>query len=424
MFLLNRFLPFRLFLVSTALTFSISVHAAEDTKDPYAENLTGHWGGYRDKLSNAGVDITLEYKADLWSVNSGGSKHGQNYLDNTDLKFALDNEKLLGIKGNRALVYFINNDGSKPNASRIGSVQGVDNIEVGTDTFKLYEAWDEQSFFDNKITVLVGLHDLNSEFAETDMTANFIKPTLQIGQTFAQSGVNGPSIFPTTSLAARIKVMPTDTIYISAAAFDGVPGNPSRPHGTHIDINEHDGLLLVAEGGVTPKPAEGVDGTPNKIAIGGWTYTKEKPDLIDVDINGNPVRNRSIGAYFLSSYQFYYDKASGHDLGLFLRAGIADGDTAQTEWDYEAGFVGHGWIPTREDGEIGIGFSQSDNSSKYLRSVGGQGDRNEYAYELYYRDKLVKGISIQPDIQYIVNPGTDKIRKDALAFGVRFDINF
>lgn len=419
----TRILSLSALLLTTSLSFSLPAHA-EETKDPYADNLTGNWGGARNKLSDKGIDVTVEYKADFWNVSSGGTKHGGNYLDNMDLKFNLDNEKLLGIKGNKALIYFLNNDGNKPNESRIGSVQGIDNIEVGTNTFKLYEAWDEQTFLDNKLAVLVGLHDLNSEFMAPDMSANFIKPTFQVSQTLAQTGQNGPSIFPNTSMAARVKAMPTDTSYVSFAVFDGVPGNPNRPHGTHVDFNKGDGLLLIAEAGVTPKPAEGVDGNPNKFAVGAWTYTKGQADLEEVDASGNPAKNRSVGAYLLTSYQFYNDKANGRDMGVFFRGGVADADVEQIDWDYELGVVAHGWVPGRGDAEIGLGFSQANNGGKYMRSVGSASHRDEYGYELYYRDKLMNGVTIQPDLQYIMNPGTSLTEKDALAFGIRLDINF
>ena len=218
--------------------------------------------------------------------------------------------------------------------------------------------------------------------------------------------------------------MPTETTYVSAAAFDGVPGDPNFPHGTHIDLRPRDGLLLVAEAGCTPKAPEGVDGTPNKFAIGGWTYTKKMDDLVDIDGSGNPIKRRMEGVYLLSSYQIYNNKEAGHDLGVFFRAGLADGNTARADWDYETGIVGHGWVPTRPDGEIALGFSQAHNSDKYMQSVSGAAERNEYGFELYYRDKLMKGVSIQPDLQYIINPGTNPAVKDATVVGIRLDINF
>lgn len=398
-------------------------YAAEETKDPYADNLLGNWDGVRSKIADAGVDITVEYKADLWSNISGGSKRGNNYLDNLDVKFELDGEKLFGIKGNKSLVYFINNNGGKPNAHQVGSVQGIDNIETSTNTAKLYELWMEQSFF-NKFSLLIGLHDLNSEFMINDMTANFIHPTFQVNQEFAQTGKNGPSIFPNTSLAGRIKYTPTEESYMMAAAFDGVPGDPNRPHGTHIDLRARDGLLLIAEAGFTPKAVDQEDNLPNKFALGVWTYTKKFDDLVDVDGAGNPIKKRSEGAYLLSSYQFFHDKKTEHDLGAFFRAGIGDGNTGQTDWFYATGIVGNGWIPTRSDSEIGLGFTQSHNSNKYVQSVSGVADNSEYGLDLYYRDKIMSGITVQPDLQYIINPSTDTVTKNATIIGIRFDINF
>lgn len=411
-----------LLLVSTIIA-SAPAMATEETKDPYEGNFFGNWGGVRTKLDAMGIAPTIEYKADVWSVTSGGIKRGNNYNDNLDIKFELDGEKLFGIKGNNAMVSFVNNNGGAPNARQVGSVQGIDNIETSTNTFKLYELWDEQSFFDNKLAVLVGLHDLNAEFDVTDMTANFIKPTMQIGQAFAQSGTNGPSVFPNTSLAGRVKFSPTEASYISAAVFDGIPGDPARPHGTHIDLQSRDGLLMVAEAGYAPA-VEGVDGNPNKFAIGAWGYSKEMDDLVAVDGSGNPVKKRMAGAYALSSYQVYSDKKSGRDIGVFLRGGFADGNTAQVDWDYETGLVGHGWVPTRSDSEIGLGLSQSHNGDKYMQSVSGAADRNEYSLELYYRDQIVSGFSVQPDLQYVINPGTDPALDNATVVGIRFDINF
>ena len=412
------------FLLSTALAaIAQPIHAAEE-KDPYADTLLGDVAGYRSTLSHAGVDVTVDYKADMFDVVSGGLKRGSNYLDNLDIQFTLDNEKLLGINGNKAFIYFVSNAGSKPSASRVGSIEGIDNVEVIHDTFKLLEAWDEQSFFGDTLSVLVGLHDLNSEFAVTDLSKNFLKPTMQIGQAFAQSGRNGPSLFPTTSVAARVKVAPTETTYVSAAVFDGVPGNVNRPHGTHIDFESSDGVLMIAEAGYTPKAAEGVEYQVNKFAVGGWVYSQKADNLVEVDSNGNPVKDRQAGAYLLSSYQIYNDARAGHTLGLFLRGDIANDDALQVDWDYQVGVVGNGWVPTRPDSEIGAGLSQSHNGDTYMDSVGGAADRNEYGLEVYYRDKLEKGITVQPDFQYIINPGMDQGTDNTTILGVRFDINF
>lgn len=417
---------FTLSLIS-GIALKSTAYATEVSTDPYEDNLLAHWGGLRDRLSDAGVDVTVEYKTDVWSNLSGGIKQGNSYLDNLDIKVALDGNKLFGITGNRSLVYFLNNDGSHPNARQVGSMQGIDNIEVRTDTAKLYELWTEQSFLNEKWSVLVGLHDLNSEFMVSDMTANFMKPVFQVNQEFAQTGRNGPSIFPTTSLAGRIKYLPTDESYMMFAVFGGVAGDPNRPHGTHIDLRSRDGLLLIAEAGLTPKTADQGDSTLNKFALGAWAYTKKFDDLVDVDNARNPIKRRSEGMYLLSSYQFYHDTIAGHYLGAFFRAGTGDGNTKQVDWFYATGIVGKGWVPTRFDSEIGFGFTQSHNGDKYMRSVvaaGSSADHDEYGINLYYRDTLYSGIRIEPNVQYIINPGTDPQLGNATVIGVRLDINF
>lgn len=196
----------------TLLTFCVlasmyCVARADDDKDndPFADNLLGDVGGMRRDLLKNGVDVVLEYKSDALRNVSGGIKRGDSYLDNLDVKFSLDGEKLFGIEGNKSLIYFLNNDGGKPNARQVGSLQGIDNIEVTNTGPRLYEAWTEQSFFSQKLAILLGMHDLNTEFLAPDVSANFNIPALQIGQAFAQTGRNGPSIFPYAGLAARIK---------------------------------------------------------------------------------------------------------------------------------------------------------------------------------------------------------------------------
>lgn len=408
--------------VLTALCAS-SAFATEEIKDPYEGNLLNNWGGQRGVLADAGVDVTVEYKADFWDVAEGGIKTGRNFDDNLDVKFALDGEKLFGIKGNKAMIYFINNDGSHPNLSRLGSLQGIDNIEVVKDTPKLYEAWMDQSFFDGKLSLLAGLRDLNAEFVETDSTANFIKPVMQIGPEFALSGRGGPSIFPTTSLAARVKLAPTEETYMQGGVFNAVAGDPDHPYGNHIETGG--GALLIAEAGYVP--AGQGDANLTKFALGAWEYTQKFDDQFAVDASGNPLKKRSDGAYALASYRFYHEQNSHRDMTAFFRPGIADGDTRPIDIAYEAGLVGHGWVAARPDSEIGLGVSQSHNADTYVRAmalVSTKIDRNEYGAELYYRDEVYHGVSLQPDVQYAANPATDARIDNSWIVGLRADVNF
>ncbi len=397
-----------------------TVAAAPAEPAPYSDTVLGDLGGMRSKLADKGVEVELGYTGDGWGVTSGGKKRIATYQDRIDARVNLDGEKLFGLHGNKVSVALMDNNGTTTNASTVGSTQGIDNNEVATGGVRLYEAWMEQNFLDERLSVLVGLHDLKSEFAVTDISANFIKPTMQIGQSFAQSGRNGPSIYPTTSLAGRVRVKPTANSYVAVAAYDGVPGEPDRTSGSRVDFAKKDGLLLVGEVGIAPK-VEGSDAELNKLALGLWHYT----GALD-DVNDPTKKNTPQGAYLLASRQFYHDKA-GRSAGVFLRGGVADGDTAQVDFDYEAGLVGTGWLPSRPDGEFGLGISQAHNGDKYRKAQAAAAtpsDRNEYSYELYYRDTLTRGVTLQPDLQYVVNPGTDKVTENAFILGARLAVSF
>ena len=388
---------------------------------PYADTLLGDVGGARTKLANQGVEIELGYSGDVWAVTHGGLKRKVTYLDFMELRANLDGEKLFGIKGNTMSVSLINSNGTQTNASNVGSTQGIDNSEVAVNGVRLYEAWVNQEFMDGRLAVLFGLHDLNTEFAATPISDNFLKPTMQIGQSFAQSGKNGPSVFPTTSVAGRVKFKPTETSYVAVAAYDGVPGDPDNTSGGRVRFADKDGLLWVGEVGITPKAA-GTEDEVNKLALGVWHYTAELENIEDAS-----RKSTAEGLYLLSSYRFYHDQAAGRALGAFLRGGIADGDTAQVDYDYEVGLIGNGWMPGRADSEIGLGLSTAHNSDAHMAAQAAastDADRSEYSYELYYRDTLYPGISIQPDLQYIVNPGTDAVTDNATVLGLRLDVSF
>ena len=402
------------YIAVVSLTTATSAYAAEGAFD---DKLLGDVGGMRTKLSDVGVDVSLDYQGDVWNVASGGKKRMTTYLDFIELRTNLDGEKLLGIKGNSVSVSLITTDGPATNASTVGSTQGISNSEVGSNAVRVYEAWMQQNFLDDRVSVLVGLHDLNSEFYATPISDNFLVPTFQIGQSMAQSGVNGPSVYPTTSVAGRVKVKPTAETYVSVAAYDGVAGRPNHTSGTAVHFGKNDGLLWVGELGLTPKAAD-TDSEVNKLALGGWSYTEKQADLV----TGNPERSQ--GAYALASARFYHDKATGRDLAAFLRGGIADDSTLQADYNIEAGLVANGWVPTRPDSEIGLGVSTMHNGDNFVNSVAGAADRNETIYELYYKDTVARGVSIQPDVLYVVNPGTDQVTRNAFVVGARLGVSF
>ena len=161
-----------------------------------------------------GFALGLVYRADVLSNVSGGLKQGTTALGNLDVKLDFDLDKLIGWDGVSVGLHGIASHGGKPNANLVGSSQGVDNIEVDTNAAKLFQAWIQKQFLNEKLSALFGLYDLNSEFYVSHSTGIFLHPSPGIGSELAQTGLNGPSVFPTSSVGLRVGYLPTPETYV------------------------------------------------------------------------------------------------------------------------------------------------------------------------------------------------------------------
>ncbi len=170
--------------------------------------------------------LAATYTADVAGPVSGGVSQAGKFLDNLLIEGDLDLDKALGWTGATAHVSLLNNSGGAPN-DIAGTLQGIDNIEVARPRAKIYEAWAQQDF--GRASVRVGIYDLNSEFYTTDAAGQLISPAFGIGSELAATGPNGPSIFPSTALALRFRLTPSDATYVQAAALNANAGGHRRP---------------------------------------------------------------------------------------------------------------------------------------------------------------------------------------------------
>ena len=111
-----------------ASSLALNICRAEDSPDFNKDTLTGDLGGTRTQLHEKGIDIGMVYTADILTTGGGSFNSGSSYLHNIDITFTFDGEKLWGIPGSQASIYFLNNYGGRFDADRVGSAQGVDNI--------------------------------------------------------------------------------------------------------------------------------------------------------------------------------------------------------------------------------------------------------------------------------------------------------
>lgn len=242
---------------------------------------------WKASLADKGISLEAAYTIDVLSVSGG--ENDTAVLDNVDLIADFDLEKIVGWKGATLHVYGLSNAGDMPNTAA-GTIEGVDNIEVGLHRAKLYEFWLQQNVLNadgHGVSLLAGLYDLNSEFYATGASDVFIHPAFGIGSELAATGVNGPSIFPSTALTFRAKAILPHDAYVQVAAINGHAGTVNDPDGVDTDF---DNILMVAEAGI--------DGD-RKFAVGAWSYSERFEDTRDIDIDDNPVMSEAYGLYAL-----------------------------------------------------------------------------------------------------------------------------
>lgn len=375
--------------------------------------------------------FSVLYRADVMATLSGGLKRGTTALGNLDVKADLDLDRLIGWQGVSVGLHGIASHGGKPNDNHVGSSQGVDNIEVGTNTAKLFQAWVQKSWGDDRASLLVGLYDLNSEFYVSHSTGIFLHPSPGIGSELAQTGVNGPSVFPTSSVALRARYRPTSETYLQAVVLDGVPGDPDNPRGTHVQFNEGDGTLRVVEVGYIPDKSEewgqsGMSPT-DKYAVGAWGYTARFEDLVEVDGGGDPLmRKGNSGFYVLAERTLYRKKQDiGKHVDGFIRYGRANADFNQFSSYFQTGLVFTGMVPGRGDDQFAFSYSMARTGDKYRLAAfnaGQDATSHESVWEATYRAQVTPWLVVQPNIQHVINPGSDALIKSATVVGVRFEM--
>jgi len=391
----------------------------------------GDWAGACSKWASAGVDVAMVYTADYFRVISGGLRRKGEYLGNLDLTASFDGKKLFNLPGASFFLYILGDHGHNYDGGLgqdTGDFQGVSNIDA-PDTIKIYEAWYEQRFAADAASVRFGLYDLNSEFDAIDTAGLFVNSSFGIGPEYSQSGQNGPSIFPTTSVALRLAYQVTEHYYLQAAVLDGVPGDPNNNKGTHIQFNRGDGLLYAVEYGYQ----QGGDGRATmpygKWALGAWHYTASFDDLLDVDSNGNAIKRKTNqGLYVLAEYQVYRESPDPQQgLAVFARYGVANEDINQIGRYLGAGLVYTGPFSGRDEDQLGLAIAIATNGDKYRQqqqSIGSPVDASEITLELSYRAQLLAWLAVQPDVQWVRNPGMNPAVQDATVIGLRAMVTF
>jgi len=189
----------------------------------------------------------------------------------------------------------------------------------------------------------------------------------------------------------------------------------SRSVGNTLD--DLRGPMLIAE----PSVRYDLRGLPGTINFGVW-WNGRRFDAYHEHSSRHRYHGKSGGFYGFWQQLVWKENPQNTEcsqgIGLYAQYGWAPKDRSEVEDFIGGGLQWTGALPQRDDDVMGLGVF-----NVYFSDKAGFDKSYETAYEFFYKAQVFGWMALQPDIQYIVNPGGGKNR-NALALGGRLEFVF
>lgn len=288
--------------------------------------------------------------------------------------------------------------GSSLSARRLGDLSVASNIDTDSDA-RLQELWAER--LGEGWSLRLGLIAADTEFWGSDYAALFINSAFGAPPGISMN-LPGPPIFPVAAAGARVAFDVGTGGTLRLAATDGDAGDPlaDNPHGLDVDFG--DGTLLLAE--FEQQYTRGEDRFPDRWRIGVWRHSAAVDDPEGV--------RASHGLVALA------DRALGENLGWFGRINLARASTSLSPRAVETGL----WFDDPDDavpGTLGLALEWLDLDRERAQPEGIARPDAEWVLEATWALPLGERWVVQPDVQYLRQPGGSRDAGSAWVVGVR-----
>ena len=368
--------------------------------------------------SGYGVTLRLQYTGEAADNAIGGLRDGATYMNNILAQLHVDTGQAFGWTGGRIVLEAFYENANSLDTGYVGAAQDPSAIDTsGVAMARVYQAYYTQDL--GATNLLFGIYDLETEFGATRPMDVFFNGAYAWTTTFDQSGLNGPSTYPSTALAFRVRQTLSDAWSIQAAILDGVPDSMKHPEINAVNLNKNNGALLVAEVDYTPSRT-------SKVMAGYWNYTGTFESLSETDSEGGARQVYGSRGGYIGGATRIYSPAPRRGLDVFANVGFASADTQQIDQSYSAGLVYTGLLPGRPFDKLGfaVGVARAGNPYRQMQIASGAGVRTyETNFELTYRAPITRWLTIQPDIQYWINPNMDPTIRNDLLFLIHFELS-
>ncbi len=394
-------------------------------------NLLGDMDGLRPALGKYGVTLNITDAETLLGNVSGGARQGATMQGLTTVGLQVDTGKAFGLPGGifnvSALQIHGNNNFS---SAYLDDIQTANSNEAENAT-RLWELWYDQAFANGAFDIKLGQQSIDQEFIVSQYSSLFINTMAGWPAVPSYDLYGGGPAYPLSSLGVRLRARPSSAVSVLAGVFDDNPGGGAfggdaqslDASGTRFNLNT--GALFIGEVDVATNLVAGMPGT---YKLGFWYDTGDGfPDS-----TGSAATHAGNWSFYgVMDQTLWQPKGSARSVNLFARLMGAPGDRNLISFAFNGGLTLTDPLPGRDNDTAGIDFGVvklSDGAAEAAGATPG----TETLIEVTYQLQVAPWLQIQPDLQFVFNPGGGIVNPDnpserlgnAVVAGVRTTVIF
>ena len=404
--------------------------------------LLGDLFGLRTFLSKYGISLAAQETSEMLGNPVGGIQKGAQYDGLTQLVLQVNTQRAFGLYGGLFNVSALQIHGQNFSADNLGTIQTASGIEADR-AIRLWELWYDQKFLEeDRLDIKVGQQSVDQEFMVSTNALYFVNTMFGWPALPSYNMPGGGPAYPLSALGVRLRYRPIDSINVLLGVFNGSPtsnntGDPQKQNSSGTSFALGGGRLIMAEVQYA-YPALGSMVYPGESAplartyrLGAWYDTESFADqrydsnglsLANPASNGVPANHRGDFSLYAVADQMLWRNQDdpNNTLSGFLRVmGTPQNDRNFIRYSANAGFVYHEPFRNRADDTFGVGMgyvkvgsnvSGLDRDAANVAAIVDPGSLNivrhtETYVETTYQYQLRPWWQLQPDVQYVFNPG-------------------
>lgn len=393
--------------------------------DPEAQNLTGGWGGLRDRLVAWGLSLQSAYLGQFAANPVGGvTQGGASWRGDLALAAYADLDRLFGLDRTYFAASMAYDDGTRSlTPAYVGNQFPVQLSTVSVDRLvRLVHLTAGTQIFDDTLELDFGRLITGDAFATLSQACNSLNQAICANPIAAVQDVSFP-IYPNAVWGMGLQLRPERSWYALGGAFlvDDEIFDPTNG-GVDFGAPPGSGPLVIGEVGYLAGLQDYRPGaaTPDAFAVSG-TYK------LGAYYDGESLENLSTGAQQRHTWGLYamgehrlYREARDRDDGLWgwLAASYAPPDVNEVQFMIAGGLSYNGLLDSRPNDTLSFTFARGQYSGRLE-------DRNaETLLEVGYKAQLLPWTYVEPNVQYVIDPDGKSTIDDALVVGFALGVTF